>query len=115
MSMDELTPDSVHDRETFMRFVEALILDREEADELELQSPEEYRWVGANDWQNGTIASYLGCALAGAVARRDGWGSEAGVTWRELAILLWFGKSMSELRSNRSPKADAFGAACLRR
>jgi hypothetical protein len=93
MSSDHyLDPDSVVDRESFMRFAEALIRDREEAEELERQSPEQYRWGGANDWQNGSISQYLGCALAGAEAQREGWGSDVGVSWRELAILLWLGK-----------------------
>jgi hypothetical protein len=91
MSTDQLDPAIVSDRESFLRFAEAIIRDRAEAEDLERQTPDK-RWSGANDWQNGQISEYLGCALAGAEAQRDGWGSQAGVTWRELATFLWLGK-----------------------
>ena len=86
-----LNPDTVSDRDSFVRFVEALIEDRTKADELENSEPERYRLGGANDWQNSSIAAYLECALAGAVAQQS-WGSGAGPTWRDLAVFLWLGK-----------------------
>lgn len=92
MYADQLDPTTVHDRESFMRFADLLIQDRADAEELERQSPEDYRYCGANDWQNGSISEYLGCALAGAESQREEWGSTTGVTWRELATLLWLGK-----------------------
>ena len=48
----EPNPDAVHDRESFVRFVEALIAERVEADALENQFPDEYRLGGAAGWQN---------------------------------------------------------------
>jgi hypothetical protein len=39
----EPNPDAVHDRESFVRFVEALIAQRAEADALESEFPDAYR------------------------------------------------------------------------
>jgi len=79
-----LNPDTVGDRDSFFRFVEALIEDRTKADELENSEPERYRLGGANDWQNSSIAAYLECALAGAVAQQS-WAPvpvRRGAIWR---------------------------------
>jgi hypothetical protein len=89
--MQTLDPHAVTDRESFVQFVEALIEDRAKADEVEAADPERYRWGGANNWQNSSIASYLECSLAGATAQRN-WGTSAGLSWGDLALFLWFGK-----------------------
>ena len=89
--MQILDPNAVTDRESFVRFVEALIEDRAKADEVEASGPERYRWGGANDWQNSSIASYLECSLAGATAQRN-WGTSEGLSWGDLALFLWLGK-----------------------
>jgi hypothetical protein len=86
-----LSPDLVTDRESFIRFVEALVADREQAEECERKSPERYRWEGANGWQNGSISAFLECALAGALAQRQ-WGSPSGPSWQDLAVFLNLGK-----------------------
>lgn len=39
--------DSVVDRESFLAFVRALIEEREEAERIERDEPERYRWGGA--------------------------------------------------------------------
>jgi len=91
MSNDLLDPDSVIDRESFIRFVQALAADREEAERLEKADPKQYQWGGANDWQNGSISSFLECALAGSEAQ-DNWGSAAGPSWKDLAVFLYLGK-----------------------
>jgi hypothetical protein len=85
-----MNPEEVHNRAT--RFVEALAEDRREAEELEHADPAKYSMGGANDWQNGTISSFLECALAGAEAQED-WGVNAsGPSWRDLAVFLYLGK-----------------------
>jgi hypothetical protein len=56
--------DEVHDRDTFIAFVWALIRDREETTERENQAPPEQRGYGAFGWQNDTIDSFLAAALA---------------------------------------------------
>lgn len=87
-----IDPDEVHDRASFIRFVEALIEDRREAEEMERVEPGKYRMGGANDWQNATISSFLECALAGSEAQDD-WGTGgAGPGWRDLAVFLYLGK-----------------------
>ena len=91
MTLSRLNPDQVNDRESFIRFVEALVSDREQAEALERASPEKYRWGGANNWQNASISSFLDCALAGATAQND-WGSSSGPSWQDLAVFLYLGK-----------------------
>ena len=88
---DVLDPGSVHDRDTFERFLEALIRDRAHAESMESVDSRAYPYGGASGWQNTTIAQYLECALAGAKAQSD-WASEQGLTWRDLAIFLHMGK-----------------------
>jgi hypothetical protein len=87
----EPNPDAVHDRESFVRFVEALIAQRAEADALESEFPDAYRWEGAAGWQNGSIASFLESALSGAVAQEK-WGSKRAPSWRDFAEFLYLGK-----------------------
>jgi hypothetical protein len=84
-------PDAVNDRDSFIRFAEELIKDRQQAEELERSDPKRYQFGGANGWQNGSISSFLECALAGAEAQDD-WGSQGNPTWRDLAVLLYLGK-----------------------
>lgn len=86
-----IDPDSVTDRESFERFVEALIADRKQADEAERADPERYRWGGANGWQNSSITMFLECALAGSQAQDD-WATCRAPTWHHLAVFLFLGK-----------------------
>jgi hypothetical protein len=85
-------PSAVHDKASFIRFVEWLVEDRQQAEEMERANPLLYSMGGANDWQNGSISSFLESAVAGALAQRD-WGDDhAGPSWRDLARLLYLGK-----------------------
>ncbi len=55
----------VKDRESFAAFVRTLIEEREEAEELERENPERYKYLGgALGWQQRAISSYLNAALA---------------------------------------------------
>ena len=85
MSIDLLDPDLVNDRKSFVRFVHALIADREDAERLEKVVG------GTSDWQNSSISTFLECALAGAEAQRK-WGTDPAPSWKDLAIFLYLGK-----------------------
>jgi len=91
MSSDFLDPDAVSDRASFVRFVQALIADREEAERLEKSDPKRYQLGGANNWQNGSISAFLACALDGAETQ-ESWGTSAAPSWREMAVFLFLGK-----------------------
>jgi hypothetical protein len=84
--------DAVNSRETFIAFVEALIEDRREADAVEASDPQRYRWSGAKGWQNGTIATFLGGALA--YAQSPNWPDRQpdAPSWKDLAKFLFLGK-----------------------
>lgn len=89
--MTTLNPDAVHDRESFIAFVDALIEDRAQADALEAESPDHYRYGGAAGWQSSSISAFLECALAGSLAQQR-WGGERGPSWRDFAEFLYLGK-----------------------
>ena len=57
--------DDVKDKESFATFVSALIEDCEQAQKLQKENPDYWRWGAPNGWQNGTIESFLDAALAG--------------------------------------------------
>ena len=84
--------EGVHDRETFIAFVWALVRDREETTERENQAPEEQRGYGSFGWQNDTIDSYLAAALAclDANEARDDFLREP--SWKGFAVFLYCGK-----------------------
>lgn len=91
MKRDFFDPDTVHDRDSFMQFVDWLCADRSEAEDIERADAERYKWGGANGWQNSSIASFLEAAIAGAEAQRD-WGGDTGPSWKDLAVFLYLGK-----------------------
>lgn len=91
MTSVPLDPDAVTDRESFVVFVNALVEDRANAESLEKENPDKYRWGGAGGWQNSAISTYLECALAGAEAQDD-WGLTSQPSWRDLALFLYLGK-----------------------
>lgn len=91
MNQGYFDPNTVTDRDSFIRFVEWLIADRLEADDAERTDPEGYRWGGANGWQNSSIASFLESATAGAEAQND-WGNANGPSWKDVAVFLYLGK-----------------------
>lgn len=86
-----LDPDAVHDRDSFIRFVQALSADREAAEQLERADPRRYQYGGANGWQNSSISSFLECALAGA-EDQENWGNTNSPSWQDLAVFLFLGK-----------------------
>lgn len=81
----------VRDRETFVRFVEALAEERERAEEIERANPGVYVVDGALDWKNGDIGGFLYAALQyfqpGTFHR-----PESEPSWRMFADFLYFGK-----------------------
>ena len=84
-------PDTVTDRDSFVRFVEYLAADRFAAADVEKSDPQRYQWSGAAGWQNTEIPAFLEGALAGALAQRD-WGTGTAPSWRDLAVFLYLGK-----------------------
>jgi hypothetical protein len=97
-AVDPLDPDSVHDRESFLAFVRALVADREAAVEAERRQPTDPRFLGlvqdAGGWYNFTIEEYLKAALAWAEATDMGesQGLPAGPSWKAFAAFLYCGK-----------------------
>jgi hypothetical protein len=86
-----IDPDTVNDRDSFIRFVESLAANRQAAYEVEKADPQRYQWGGTDGWQNTEIHAFLEGALAGSLAQRD-WGTSAAPTWRDLAVFLYLGK-----------------------
>ena len=86
-----IDPDTVTDRDSFVRFVAHLAADRAAASEVEKTNPQRYQWGGAGGWQNTEIPAFLEGALAASLAQRD-WGVDAAPSWRDLAVFLYLGK-----------------------
>jgi len=78
----------VKDRESFLAFAKALLEERERAEKMEAEEPEKYRFSGALGWENGSITSFLGAALA---CVEDGSHFEE-ASWRGFAEFLYSGK-----------------------
>ena len=95
---DPLDPATVHDRETFLAFVRALVADREAAVEAEERNPTDPRVLGlvpdAGGWYNFRIESYLSASLAWAEDTDMGitQGLPSEPTWRAFAVFLLCGK-----------------------
>ena len=83
--------DQVTDRESFIRFVEALATEREQAEQMEREKPDAYRWGGALDWQHSDISGYLLAALS---YFEEGPRRFKGdnPSWHDLAKFLYLGK-----------------------
>ena len=84
--------EEVHDRASFVRWVEALIEDRKIAARLENERPQYYSLSGANDWQNGTIEDYLEAALSCVEDNLPQRELMSEPSWRSLANFLYAGK-----------------------
>ena len=56
--------DQVDDRDSFFRFVDALIADREDEEEKQTTQPIDLCGRGPNGWENHSIAAFLEAALA---------------------------------------------------
>lgn len=84
--------EAVHDRASFLDFVQLLVDEREQASRLEARSPEDYRWEGALGWQNTTIEGYLSGALQCTLDNEGRNDFLAEPSWRSLAEFLYCGK-----------------------
>ncbi len=63
VDLDELL-ERVTDRESFLVFARALMLDYRDEQEREKASPSSPYGPGANGWENGTIDNYLDAAIS---------------------------------------------------
>jgi hypothetical protein len=78
----------VEDRESFLAFARAFLEERGLAEKMESEEPEKYSSCGALGWENRSISSFLGAALACA---EDGSHFEE-ASWRGFAEFLYSGK-----------------------
>lgn len=90
-----MTPDDllevVHDRESFIAFVQALAEQRRRAEKMEQENVDPHRLHGELGWENGDIASFLEAALYYFKPRPlDPPAAEP--SWRMFAEFLYFGK-----------------------
>ncbi|WP_439624646.1 hypothetical protein [Gemmata sp.] len=96
-----LDPDTVHDRETFLAFVPAVVADREaavKAEELKPTDPRVPRLVpGAGGWYNFTVEGYLDGARS--------WAEDSLPSGRH-TLFAW-GEPDSGVRAWRCPAAPA--------
>jgi len=83
--------DKVTDKDSFLEFLEALISEREEADELEKSEPEKWAYGGANGWQNSSISSFLECASCFFLEDPHRHSGEE-LSWKDMAEFLYYGK-----------------------
>ena len=93
MKLEELL-DNVRDEKSFLEFVRALQEDREDELEKEKVNPSSPYGSGANGWENGTIESFLGAAIAW--AEDSDFGNAQGLAdasiWQKIATFLYCGK-----------------------
>jgi hypothetical protein len=78
----------VKDRESFLAFAKALVEERELAEKMEREEPEKYRFCAPLGWENRSISSFIGAALA---CVEDGSYFEE-ANWRGFAEFLYCGK-----------------------
>jgi hypothetical protein len=85
--------EKVKDRESFVTFVWALVDEREQAEALERENPEYYKWGAPLGWQNSSIAGYLSAAL-NCVEDSESLGRHISEepSWRAFAEFLYMGK-----------------------
>ena len=91
---DSLDPDAVHDRDSFLAFVAALVKDREASVAAERVAPSSPYGPDAGGWENVTIESFLFAALRWAESTGMGvsQGLPAGPSWQGFAAFLICGK-----------------------
>jgi hypothetical protein len=87
-------PNAVHDRESFLMFVEALAADRKAAVAAERSTPSGPFGPDRSGWENVTIEAFLEAALAWAEATSMGvtQGLPVEPSWRAFAAFLCCGK-----------------------
>jgi hypothetical protein len=83
--------DQVTDKQTFIRFVQALADERERAQEIENKHPKVYVVDGALGWKNGDISSFLYAALECFTSQPVSY-SDQSPSWKMFAEFLYFGK-----------------------
>lgn len=84
--------EAVHDRASFLHFVQVLIDERTYATRLEKEQPTQYQWSGALNWQHSSIEGYLEGALH-CVQDNEGRNDFlAEPSWRAFAEFLYAGK-----------------------
>lgn len=83
--------EAVHDRDSFIAFVEALAKEREDGHKLEQTGAEQYKWIGAYEWQNVEIHSFLNGCLD-YFENKPFHKPESEPSWKMFADFLWFGK-----------------------
>jgi len=86
--------DRVFDEETFLEFLHALTIDREDCVAKEAQSPSSPYGPQANGWENSTIEAFLGAATAWGDCSINGLPLMPKETnpWRRCAQILHMGK-----------------------
>lgn len=88
--------DAVSDRDTFLAFLAALIVDREHAEDIERSNPKFHQWGGAGNWQNSSISAFLGAGSCyfqhPDYPHRDSPSHASPLSWRDFAEFLYFGK-----------------------
>lgn len=89
---DEL--ENVVDLETFLNFVQVLIDDWEDNEKEGKFRRPDLSASSADDWQNGTIGSYLEAAFAWARTTEMGkkQGISSSLSWKAFALFLYMGK-----------------------
>jgi hypothetical protein len=90
MTPEELL-DQVHDRDSFIAFVEALADERADAERIERENSHGHRVDGGHNWKNADIASYLSACLD-YFAEKPFHQPDANPNWRMFAEFLYFGK-----------------------
>ena len=93
-AVDPLDPDAVHDRDSFLAFVAALVEDREASVAAEQVSPSSPYGPDAGGWENITIESFLFAALrwAESTGMGESQGLPGGPSWQAFAAFLICGK-----------------------
>lgn len=86
--------DKVYDEKSFLVFAKALRADREDEVAKEKLNPSSPYSSGANGWENGTIESYLGAAIAWAEDSEFGNTQDLAdaSVWKKVASFLYCGK-----------------------
>jgi hypothetical protein len=86
---DPLDPRAVTDRDSFLAFVRALVVDRRRSVAAERISPSSPYGPDAGGWENVTVESFLEAALAWA---EDSGRLPAEPSWQAFATFLYLGK-----------------------
>lgn len=85
--------DTVCDRESFLRFADALTADRKRAGELEREKPSSGYGRDAGGWENRSIEAFLDAATAWATATKQlPTDPSPADLWRFFATFLYSGK-----------------------